>query len=261
MRCQGKKILITGASSGIGRACAVSFAKEGADLILCGRNKQRLDEIASSISKEYSVKILPLIFDITNAQAVEECLADLPPEWQNIDGLINNAGMALGYDKLYSGNIQQWDQVIDTNIKSVVYMTRFIVPNMVKRNQGHIINIGSISSRTTYQGGSVYCATKFAVRALNDTLRMDLHGTPIRVTLVDPGMVKTNFFDVRLQGDQNKVDELFAGMNPLLPEDVADALVYCFTRPAHVSIHEINIMPTDQTAAHMIYRQEKEEKK
>jgi hypothetical protein len=259
MHCQGKKVLITGASSGIGRACAEGFAKEGADLILCGRDEQRLQTVVKSITGHRYTKVLPLLFDITDPQSVENSLTNLPSEWRDIDILINNAGLALGYDKLYAGNLQEWDKVIDTNIKSVVYMTRFVVADMVKRNQGHIINIGSISSRTTYSGGSVYCATKYAVRALTDTLRMDLHGTPIRVTLVDPGMVQTNFFDIRLQGDRSKVEALFAGMTPLQPEDIADSVVYCATRPAHVSIHELNIMPTDQTAAHMIYRRKIDE--
>jgi 3-hydroxy acid dehydrogenase / malonic semialdehyde reductase len=259
LRFQGKKVLITGASSGIGKACAEGFAKEGADLILCGRDRQRLEKVAHAITSHHYVKVLPLSFDISNSQAVENALAELSDEWREIEVLVNNAGLALGYEKLYAGNLSAWDKVIDTNIKSVVYMTRFIVDGMVKRERGQVINVGSISSRTTYSGGSVYCASKFAVRALTDTLRMDLHGTPVRVTLVDPGMVKTEFFDIRLQGDQAKVDALFAGMNPLQPEDVADAIVYCATRPAHVSIHEINIMPTDQTAAHMIYRRKIDE--
>ncbi len=259
MRCQGKKILITGATSGIGQACAELFAKEGADLILCGRVESRLQKILHKITSQYYVKGLPLVFDISQAQDVEKALESLPEEWQDIDVLVNNAGLALGYDKLFAGNLKEWDTVIDTNIKSVVYMTRFVVANMVKRGKGHVVNIGSISSRTTYPGGSVYCASKYAVRALTDTLRLDLHGTGIRVTLVDPGMVKTPFFDVRLQGDQQKVKALFSGMQPLLAEDVADSVVYCVTRPAHVSIHEINIMPTDQSASHMIYRRESHE--
>lgn len=254
MRCQGKKILITGASNGIGRACAEGFAKEGADIIICGRDQQRLQKITDNLTKNHYIKVLPLSFDVSDAQAVENALTNLPMEWQDIDILINNAGLALGYDKLFAGNVHDWDKVIDTNIKSVVYMTRFVVANMVKRQQGHIINTGSISSRQTYSGGSVYCATKFAVRGLTDTLRMDLHGTPIRVTLIDPGMVKTDFFDVRLEGDQSKVDALFAGMTPLLPEDVADTVVYCATRPAHVCIQEMTVMPTDQTTGQMVYR-------
>jgi 3-hydroxy acid dehydrogenase/malonic semialdehyde reductase len=259
MKCQGKKVLITGASSGIGRACAEKLAQEGADLILCGRDSQRLQKILNEITKHHYVKGLPLVFDISQAEEVEKALSSLPQEWQDIDILINNAGLALGYDKLYSGNLQEWDKVIDTNIKSVIYMTRFVVANMVKRGIGHVVYMGSISSRYTYSGGSVYCASKFAVRALTETLRMDLHGTGIRVTLVDPGLVKTSFFDVRLQNDQQKVDEIFAGMRPLTPEDVADSVVFCVTRPAHVSIHEINIMPTDQTASHLIYRRDTNE--
>lgn len=256
---RGKKVLITGASSGIGQACAAGFAQEGADLILCGRDPQRLQKIVNSLSEHRYIKILPLVFDVTDMRAIEASISSLPIEWRDIDILINNAGIALGYDKLYEGNLDEWDKVIDTNIKSVVYMNRFIVEGMVRRGSGHIINIGSISSRTTYSGGSVYCATKFAVRGLTDTLRMDLQGTSIRVTLVDPGMVKTAFFDNRLQGDRHKVDALFAGMTPLRAEDIAEAVIFCATRPAHVSIHEINIMPTDQAAAHLIHRKKTHE--
>lgn len=259
MQCQNKIVLITGASSGIGQACAEGFAKQGAHLIICGRNQQRLQKVAANISKHHYVKILPLAFDITDAMAVEDAITKLPPEWQAIDILVNNAGMALGYDKLYAGSLADWDQVIDTNIKSVVYMTRFIVANMIQRQRGHVINIGSISSRQTYSGGSVYCATKFAVRGLTDTLRMDVHGTPIRVTLIDPGMVKTDFFDVRLQGDSAKVAALFAGMTPLNPEDVAAAVVFCATQPAHVCIQEVTVMPTDQASGTMIYRRKSNE--
>lgn len=258
MRCKNKKVLITGASSGIGAACAKGFAKEGADLVLCGRHPERLQQIAESINREFDVRVFSLIFDITQALEIENALKKLPEEWREIDILINNAGLALGYDKLYSGHIEEWDKVIDTNIKGVVYMTRFIVADMVRRQKGHIINLGSISSRQTYSGGSVYCATKFAVRGLTDTLRMDLHGTPIRVSLIDPGMVKTDFFDVRVQGDSSKIEALFKGMIPLQAEDVADAVVYCATRPAHVAIHEICIMPTDQASGQMIYRRKEE---
>jgi len=256
--CQEKIVLITGASNGIGKACAEGFAKEGAHLILCGRNAERLQSVANALTKNHYIKVLPLIFDITHAQSIEEALTSLTPEWQNIDILVNNAGMALGYDKLYAGNLNDWDKVIDTNIKSVVYMSRFVVANMIKRQQGHVINIGSVSSRQTYVGGSVYCATKFAVRGLTDTLRMDLNGTGVRVSLIDPGMVKTDFFDVRLQGDQSKVEALFAGFIPLAPEDVADAVVYCATRPKHVTVQEITVTPTDQTG-HLIFRRSSNE--
>jgi 3-hydroxy acid dehydrogenase / malonic semialdehyde reductase len=256
MRFKEQKVIITGASSGIGRACAESFAKEGADLVLCARHEQRLKEVCDRLISAHGVQIQPLIFDITNASAVEKALGELPASWQKIDILINNAGLALGYDKLYAGNLQEWDTVIDTNLKGVVYMTRFVAGGMVKRQQGHIINIGSISSRQTYSGGSVYCASKFAVRGLTDTLRMDLHGSQVRVSLIDPGMVKTDFFDVRLQNDSDKVAALFAGLNPLTPQDVADAVIYCASRPPHVTIQEITIMPTDQTSGQMIYRRE-----
>ncbi|MBS0350611.1 MAG: SDR family NAD(P)-dependent oxidoreductase [Proteobacteria bacterium] len=259
LTCQGKKVLITGATSGIGKACAERFAKEGAHLILCGRNQQRLHSLEQHLSKTCYTKILPLIFDITDPKAVEETISNLPVDWRDIDILINNAGMALGYDKLYQGNVHAWDQVIDTNLKGVIYMTRYVAAGMVQRQRGHIINIGSISSRQTYSGGSVYCATKFAVRGLTDTLRMDLHGSSIKVTLIDPGMVKTDFFDVRLQGDQAKVDALFQGLNPLQPEDVADVIVYCASLPAHVCIQELTLMPTDQTTGTMVYRRKDNE--
>lgn len=259
MRCQNKIVLITGASSGIGQACAQAFAEQGAHLILCGRNELRLQKIMAKITKHHYVKILPLAFDITDAAVVEKMVMNLPAEWRDIDILVNNAGMALGYDKLYNGKLEDWDKVIATNINSVVYMTRFIVANMVQRQQGHVINIGSISSRQTYSGGSVYCATKFAVRGLTDTLRMDVHGTSIRVTLIDPGMVKTDFFNHRVQGDATKVEALFAGMTPLQPADVAAAVVFCATQPAHVCIQEVTIMPTDQTSGTLVHRRKAHE--
>lgn len=246
-RLKNKRVFITGASSGIGQACAEHFAREGAHLIVCGRRADRLKKLAKLLIADYGVDVIPLDFDITDIQAVEKALASIPPSSRNIDILVNNAGMALGYDKLYEGNLAEWDKVIDTNIKSMVYMTRLIVPNMLERKQGHIINIGSISSRTVYTGASVYCATKFAVRGLTETLRMDVHGTGIRVSIIDPGIVKTDFFDIRFHGDSAKVEAFFEGITPLEPSDIADAVVYCATRPAHVTISDITIMPTDQT--------------
>lgn len=246
-RLKDKRVFITGASSGIGRACAEQFAREGAHLIICARRADRLQKLAESLSADYAVDVIPLAFDITDVQAIEKALASLPSSSRNIDILLNNAGMALGYDKLYEGNLAEWDQVIDTNIKSVVYMTRLIVPNMLERKQGHIINIGSISSRAVYTGASVYCATKFAVRGLTDTLRMDLHGTSIRVSIIDPGLVKTDFFDVRFHGDHDKTAILFEGMTPLEPSDIADSVIYCATRPPHVTISDMTIIPTDRT--------------
>ncbi len=234
------------ATSGIGKACALRFAHEGANLILCGRRADKLEALALGLHKEYSVDIKLLVFDITNAAAVEKALKDLSDHWQEIDILVNNAGIALGYDKIYEGNFADWQKMLDTNVMGVLYVSRYVVAGMVKRQLGHVINIGSISAHRVYAGGGVYCATKFAIRAITDTLKMEVHGTPIRVSLINPGLVKTEFFDVRFRGDQAKAEALFADLTPLQAGDIADAVIYCATRPAHVNIKEINIMPTDQ---------------
>lgn len=246
MQLQKKCVLITGATSGIGKACALRFAHEGANLILCGRRADKLEALALGLHKECSVDIKLLVFDITNAAAVENALKDLSDHWQEIDILVNNAGIALGYDKIYEGNFADWQKMLDTNVMGVLYVSRYVVAEMVKRRLGHVINIGSISAHRVYAGGGVYCATKFAIRAITDTLKMEVHGTPIRVSLINPGLVKTEFFDVRFRGDQAKAEALFADLTPLQASDIADAVIYCATRPAHVNIKEINIMPTDQ---------------
>jgi 3-hydroxy acid dehydrogenase/malonic semialdehyde reductase len=256
MRCKDKIVFITGASSGIGKACAEQFAAAGAHVILCARRAEKLKVLAENLTKQFSIKTLPLVLDLTKTDKLEKAFQALPDFWKNIDILVNNAGMALGYDKLFTGNIADWEKVIDLNIKSVLAVTRFIVPHMITRQTGHIINLGSMSSRYVYATGGIYCATKFAVRAMTQTLKVELLGTPIRVSLINPGFVRTEFFDVRFAGDPAKVEELFANFSPLSAEDVADAVVYCATRPLNVDIIELNLVPTYQAPGVAIHRGE-----
>lgn len=254
MKLKNKTVFITGASSGIGRACAEQFAEQGARLLLCARRVDRLDDLENQLRKEHSFDVHTFQLDVSNPNAVTKALSNLPSEWQDIDILINNAGLALGLDKIQEGNLQDWDTMIDTNIKGVLYITRLVLKTMLKRNQGHIINIGSISSHQVYASGVVYCSTKFALKAISRGLKMDVHGTPIRVSSVDPGMVYTEFSTVRFRGDQKKFDAVYQGFTPLSAEDVAEAVVFCATRPAHVDVQEIRINPTAQTSASMVHR-------
>lgn len=243
---KNKIVLITGASSGIGLACAETFAKEGANLILCARRQDRLENIANALSKNYSIKVLPVILDVTDAKDVMQIFTQLSPDWHNIDVLINNAGLALGMDKLNEGNFDDWDRMIDTNIKGVLYLTRTILPEMIQRNQGHIINISSISAFHVYPGGAVYCATKHALQAIHETLRKELVGTKIRVTSINPGAVETEFSEVRFKGNQQRAKKVYENFTPLVAADVADSVLFCATRPPHVNIQEIIIMPQEQ---------------
>lgn len=253
-KCKNLVVFITGASSGIGKACANAFAEQGANLLLCARRAEKLKSISETLQKKFSIKTHLLSLDISDLVAVEQAITNLPQEWQDIDILVNNAGVALGLDKIQDGNIQQWNEMIDTNIKGLLYVTKFVLPGMLKRKKGHIINLGSISSHQVYSGGTVYCSTKFAEKAISEGIKMDVHGSPIRVTSIDPGMVKTEFSMVRFSGDIEKAEKVYHGMTPLFPEDVADAILYSATRPLHVNIREIKIYPTDQTAAHLCHR-------
>ncbi len=210
-------VVITGASSGIGAACAKEFATEGASLILAARRKEKLEAVAAELKAAYDSKIHLLELDVSDRTAVEKSFASLPEPWSNVDILVNNAGLSRGLEKLQSGDIQNWEEMIDTNVKGLLYVTRSLLPRMVERNQGHIINIGSIAGHQTYPGGNVYCATKAAVRALSAGLKMDLLGTPIRVSSVDPGTVETDFSKVRFRGDTEKAKKVYQGMNPLTP--------------------------------------------
>ena len=245
-----KIVLITGATSSIGLACARKFAANGDKLILTGRNEQRLAEI----KKELDTAVITLAFDVRNREEAEEQISSLPADWQNIDVLVNNAGLALGLEPEYEGDLDDWETMIDTNIKGLLTMTRLVVPGMVKRNNGHIINVGSVAGDAAYAGGNVYCATKAAVKALSDGLRIDVANTAIRVTNLKPGLVETNFSNVRFHGDNERAANVYKGIKPLTGDDIADVAVYAANAPAHVQIAEVLILATHQASGSVIVR-------
>jgi 3-hydroxy acid dehydrogenase / malonic semialdehyde reductase len=247
-------VMITGASSGIGRACACAFAEEGADLILAARRASVLDEIATDLRGKHGVRVLVLPLDVRERSAVEHAIDALQDDWRDIDILVNNAGVPRGLEKLFVGNPDDWEEMIDTNVKGLLYVTRAVVPGMVARTRGHIINIGSIAGHEAYPNGAVYNASKFAVDAITKSLRMDLVDTPLRVSTVDPGMVKTNFSVVRFHGDTARAEKVYENIEALTGDDVAQAVVFCATRPPHVSVNQIVIMPTAQASATIVHR-------
>jgi 3-hydroxy acid dehydrogenase/malonic semialdehyde reductase len=253
---KNKIIFITGASSGIGTACANYFAKAGAKLLLCARRMEVLNNIAAQIQSDHGVDVHTFQLDVRDSDSVIATLKALPEKWQNIDVLVNNAGLAAGLDTIQEANIQDWEDMIDTNVKGLLYVTKEILPQMVAKNSGHVINIGSIAGHQTYPKGAVYCATKSAVNVITDGLRMDLFGTKIRVSTVDPGAVETNFSAVRFKGDTKRAEAVYKGMKALTPNDVADVVLYCAMCPSHVNISEVIIMPTDQVSATMVSRRE-----
>ena len=248
-----KLVLITGATSGIGESCARKFAAMGSRLILNGRNVEKLKQLQHEL-EAYDVPVWLLPFDVRDRDVVKQALDSLPEAWRHIDILINNAGLVLGMDKEHEGDLDEWDVVIDTNVKGLLSMTRLVVPGMVARGCGHIINIGSIAGDAAYAGGSVYCATKAAVKALSDGLRIDLVDTPLRVTNIKPGMVETNFSVVRFRGDQRKADAVYAGIQPLTGNDIADVVYYAASAPAHVQIAEVLVVPTCQATGTVCHR-------
>ena len=248
-----KIVLITGATSGIGLACAKKFAENGDKLILIGRNEQRLAEI-SNLLKEKSVKVLTLAFDVRDREAAIQSFNNLLEEWKEIDVLVNNAGLALGLEPEYEGSLEDWETMIDTNIKGLLTMTRLVVPGMVKRNRGHIINVGSIAGDAAYAGGNVYCATKAAVKAITDGLRIDVAHTAIRVTNLKPGLVETNFSNTRFHGDTDRAAKVYEGIKPLIGDDIADVAVYAANAPEHVQIAEVTILATHQASVSVIKR-------
>ena len=249
-----KIILITGASSGIGEGCARKFASEGAKLILNSRSADKLEALAQELKEKYGTACYVLPFDVRNRKAAADALASLPEEWKAIDVLINNAGLVIGMDKEHEGDLDEWDIVIDTNIKSLLAMTRMVVPGMVERGCGHIINIGSIAGDAAYPGGSVYCATKAAVKALSDGLRIDLVDTPLRVTNIKPGMVETNFSVIRFRGDKEKADNVYKGIRPLTGEDIAGVAYFAASAPEYMQIAEVLVMPTNQATGTIAYK-------
>ena len=251
---QDRIVVVTGASSGIGASCAKLFAKEGAALILAARRRHKLETIAEELEQDYQSKVHLLEMDVSDRHAVETALTSLPESWRNVDILVNNAGLSRGKENLQEGEIQNWEEMIDTNIKGLLYVTRSLLPRMVERDRGHIINIGSIAGHEAYPGGNVYCATKAAVRTLSQGIKMDLLGTPVRVSCVDPGTVETEFSQVRFRGDTEKAKQVYANMNPLTPNDIAEVVVFCATRPPHVNMSEVLVLATDQSSATMISR-------
>lgn len=245
--------LITGASSGIGEACARKFAEGGYDLILTARRAEKLAELKAELEAE-GTQVKTLTFDVRDAEAAETAVDSLEPEWRKIDVLINNAGLALGLDKEYEGDPDDWNTMIDTNIKGLLTMTRLIVPGMVERNEGHVINIGSVAGDAAYAKGNVYCATKAAVKTITDGLRIDLAETAVRVTNLKPGLVETNFSNVRFHGDNQRADNVYKGITPLTGADIADVALYAASAPKHVQIAEVLILATHQASGSVIYR-------
>lgn len=246
-----KIALITGATSGIGEACAQRFAKEGYALILTGRNASKLSSFASELTLK-GAEVKSLAFDVCDRQASKTAMASLEDGWKEIDVLINNAGLARGLEPEYEGDFDDWDQMIDTNVKGLLTMTRLVVPGMVARNRGHVINIGSVAGDAAYAGGNVYCATKAAVKTLSDGLRIDLVNTRVRVTTIKPGLVETNFSNVRFHGDDKKADKVYEGIHPLSGDDIADVAFYAASAPEHVQIAEVLVLATHQASGSVI---------
>ncbi|HEX6750967.1 MAG TPA: SDR family oxidoreductase [Longimicrobium sp.] len=253
MKLTGRTVLVTGASAGIGEACARAFAAEGARLILVARRAGRLIELAEKL-RGGGTDVFLLEMDVRDAQAVRERIGGLPAEWRDVDVLVNNAGLGRGLDKLWQGSPADWDEMVDTNVKGLLYVTGAVVPRMVERGHGHVINLGSVAGHEVYPGGAVYCATKHAVGAITKGLRMDVLGTGIRVSTVDPGMVETEFSVVRFHGDEERAKNVYRGMTALTAADIAETIVWVATRPPHVCIDEIIIKPTDQASATMVSR-------
>lgn len=248
-----KIVFITGASSGIGAACAEQFAQLGCHLILTARRRDRIQALAENLSKQYAIRALPIELDVRDKQNVMDIINTLPSDWQNIDILINNAGLALDSLPLQKGNLEHWDTMIQTNINGLLYVTHTILQGMIKRNAGHIINISSVAGHDHYPNGNVYSATKHAVRALSTSLRLDLLGTKIRVSDIAPGSVNTEFSTIRWQSKE-KADKFYEDFTPLVASDIAETIVFCATRPPHVSVAELVVYPTDQASLNFLHR-------
>lgn len=248
-----KIVMVTGATSGIGEACARKFARGGYNVIITGRRKEKLDTLRREL-ENMGAEVLAMEFDVRERASARKAVDFLKGKWANINVLINNAGLALGLDKEYEGSFEDWDTMIDTNIKGLLNMTRFVVPGMVERNEGHIINIGSVAGDATYANGNVYCATKAAVKALSDGLRIDVAESNVRVTNLKPGLVQTNFSNVRFHGDDARAESVYKGVKPLTGDDIADVAFYAASAPAHVQIAEVLILATHQANGSVIVR-------
>lgn len=249
-----KIVLITGASSGIGEGCARKFAMNGYRLILNGRNVEKLNAVKKELEDKFGADVHLLPFDVRDCQVARTALDSLPVEWKAIDILVNNAGLVIGVDKEHEGNLDEWDVVIDTNVKALLAMTRLVVPGMVERGRGHVINMGSIAGDYAYPGGSVYCACKAAVKALSDGLRIDLVDTPVRVTNIKPGLVETNFSVVRFRGNREAADNVYKGIRPLTGDDIAEVVYFTATVSEHIQVAEVLVMPTKQATGTIVSR-------
>jgi NADP-dependent 3-hydroxy acid dehydrogenase YdfG len=254
MTLKGKIVFVTGASSGIGAATALAFAAEGARLLLAARRTGKLAAVAEAALQKGAEAVHTFSLDVRDRNAVQKSIATLPAEWACIDVLVNNAGLSRGLEKLYQGNIDDWEEMIDTNVKGLLYVTRAVVPGMVERGRGHVINLGSIAGEMAYPNGAVYCATKAAERFINDGLRQDVLGTPIRVTSVDPGMVETEFSLVRFHGDAGRAAQVYKNTKPLVAEDVAEVIVWAASRPEHVNIARVVLTSVHQANALLLHR-------
>jgi 3-hydroxy acid dehydrogenase / malonic semialdehyde reductase len=254
-KIKSKIVFISGAGSGIGKACAEKFAENGAKLILCSRNIDKLIKVAGEINKKYDTDILTYQLDVRDREKVKTVIDELPKSWRKIDVLVNNAGGALGMEKFQAGSIDDWDEMIDSNVKGLLYLSRNIVPLMIRNKKGHVINIGSIAGVAAYPNGAVYCGVKAAVKLISDGLRIDTVDTPIRVTNIQPGLVETNFSVVRFHGDEERANKVYQGIKALRAEDIADIVYFSASLPAHVQICEVTVTPTYQASATVVHRQ------
>ena len=251
-RLQGKTVLITGATSGIGKATAEQFAEHGCNLILTGRRAERLTDESRILSARYDIKVESAVFDIQDTAACKGFGESL--QNKSVDILVNNAGLALGVDSIQTGDFEDWNTMIDTNVKGLLAMTRYVLPQMLERNSGHVINLGSTAGHEAYPGGAVYCATKHAVKAITEATKKDVHGSKIRVSMVSPGLVETEFSNVRFHGDDDRADSVYKGMEPLTAQDIAEIIVFIANRPDHVNILDSIVMPVYQSSAQMVHR-------
>ncbi|MCB0722152.1 MAG: SDR family NAD(P)-dependent oxidoreductase [Ignavibacteriae bacterium] len=248
-----KTVLITGATSGIGRSAVYLLAEHGANIIIAGRRKDRLDEAASELNKS-GVKVYIMQLDVRNYDDVEKAINELPDEWKKIDILINNAGLSRGLNKIHEGVLDDWEEMIDTNVKGLLYVSKCVIPLMLERNSGHVVNIGSIAGHEVYPAGNVYCATKHAVDAITKGMRMDLNGTGVKVTTIDPGLVETEFSNVRFRGDDERAKTVYKGMTPLTPDEVAEAILFAVTCSENMVVAEMILLPKDQASSTMVHR-------
>ena len=250
-----KVVFITGATSGIGRSAAIKFAECGSKLILAARRKERLDSLKSELTQKFGVDVITIVLDVRNYPDVEKAVSGLDEDWSKIEVLLNNAGLARGFSKVHEGSLEDWNEMIDTNVKGLLFVSKCVIPLMIKNKAGHVINIGSIAGNEVYPNGNVYCASKHAVDAITKGMRMDLSGTAVRVTTIDPGLVETEFGLVRYRGDADKAKTAYVGMQPLSPDDVADAIVFAATRDENVVIAQMVLLPAAQASAMVVSRE------